>query len=84
MLLSGVVVDAHGRPVRDARVALTAAPVDVPDIAVLTGEDGGFGIAVPVPGTYRLGAYVDSGHGEETVEVEQGGAAGVRLVVRPS
>jgi hypothetical protein len=83
LLLSGVVVDPDGRPVPDARVALTAAPVEVPDIAVLTGEDGGFTITVPVSGSYRLAAYGDRGRAEETVDVEHGGVADVRLVVRP-
>jgi hypothetical protein len=83
LLLSGVVVDAAGRPVADARVALAAAPVEVPDIAALTGEDGGFSIAVPVTGVYRVAANGDQGRAEETVDVERGQAARVRLVLRP-
>lgn len=83
MLLSGIVVDAEGRPVADARVALAAAPVEVPDIAVLTGVDGEFSIAVPVAGSYRVAAHGDHGMAQETVEVEHGGAAAVRLVIRP-
>jgi hypothetical protein len=83
MLLSGVVVDPAGRPVADARVALTAAPVEVPDVAVLTGEDGEFTLTVPVAGSYRVAAHGDHGLGQETVDVDSGGAAGVRLVIRP-
>jgi hypothetical protein len=81
-LLSGVVVDAAGQPVADARVAL-AAPVEVPDIAVLTGEDGSFSIGVPVPGAYRITAHADQGHAEEAVDVERGRTARVRLVLQP-
>jgi Carboxypeptidase regulatory-like domain len=83
LLISGVVVDAAGRPVADARVALAAAPVEVPDIAALTGEDGGFSIRVPVTGSYRVAAYGDQERAEETVDVDQGRGAQVRLVLRP-
>ena len=83
MLLTGVVVDAEGRPVQDARVALAAAPVEVPDVAVLTGEDGAFSIAAPVAGSYRVAAYGDQGGAQETVEVGHGRDAEVRLVMRP-
>ena len=67
----------------DARVALAAAPAEVPDIAVLTGEDGAFSIAVPVSGSYRVAAHGDAGHAQETVEVGAGRAARVRLVIQP-
>jgi hypothetical protein len=82
-LLSGVVVDTAGQPVADARVALAAAPVEVPDIAVLTGEDGRFSIGVPVPGAYRVTAHADQGHAEEAVDVERGRTARVQLVLQP-
>jgi Carboxypeptidase regulatory-like domain len=76
-------VDADGRPVADARVSLVAAPVEVPDIAVLTGEDGGFSIGVPVTGSYRVAAYGDQGSAQEPVDVDHGPAAQVRLVLMP-
>jgi hypothetical protein len=83
LLLSGVVVDAAGRPVADARVALAAAPVEVPDIAALTDEDGRFSIAVPVTGAYRVTANADQGRAEEAVDVERGQTTRVRLVLQP-
>jgi len=83
LLINGVVVNGDGRPVGDARVALVDAPAEVPDIAVLTGEDGHFSIGVPVSGSYRVAAYGDAGHALETVEVGPGGAARVRLVIQP-
>jgi hypothetical protein len=76
-------VDAAGRPVTDARVALTAAPVEVPDVAVLTDEDGGFSLGVPVAGSYRIAAHGDHGSAQETVDVVRGRAAQVRLVLQP-
>lgn len=68
----------------DARVAVTHAPVEVPDVAVLTEEDGGFSLGVPVAGSYRVAAYGEQGSGEETVDVGRARAAQVRLVLRPS
>lgn len=63
----GRVVDAHGDPVPDARVALGAGPVPVPDIAVLTGSDGGFWFDAPVPGAYLVNAYSDDGSAQAQV-----------------
>jgi protocatechuate 3,4-dioxygenase beta subunit len=59
IVISGTVVDAHGRPVRGARVFLTDAPVPVPDIAALTDADGRFELTAPAPGSYTVGAASD-------------------------
>ncbi len=83
LVLMGVVVDSAGRPVADARVALASSPVEVPDIAGLTGEDGAFSLAVPVPGVYRVAVFADQGRAEESVEVDRDGTARVLLVVQP-
>jgi hypothetical protein len=83
LLISGVVVDAAGQPVGDARVAFTATPVEVPDIAALTGDDGRFSLAVPVAGVYRVAAIGDQGRAEETVDVALGQPKHVRLVLQP-
>ena len=62
----------HRRPSGpDVRVALTTSPVDVPDIAVLTGEDGGFSITVPAEGAYGVAAISDEVRTETTVEVRR-------------
>jgi hypothetical protein len=53
-LITGSVIDANGRPVADARIAFSRAPVAMPDIAMLTDERGTFTISVPVKGTYEL------------------------------
>jgi len=81
LVLGGTVVDASGHPVPDARVAFTTTPVPVPDIALLTGEDGEFSVAVPAEGSYGLAAVTDAGRAEETVEVRRGSTNRVRLVV---
>lgn len=83
LVLRGVVVDAAGGPVADARVALTAAPTEVPDIAVLTAADGSFSFAVPVPGSYRVAAFTDAVRAESTVDVERGRDTALRLVLPP-
>ena len=54
MIIDGAVTDPSGHPVVGATVLIASSPVPVPDIAALTGEDGGFSIAVPVPGDYGL------------------------------
>lgn len=55
-LITGVVTDEEGRPVAEAAVSVQAAPVPVPDISALTGSDGRFTYAPPVPGRYTLAA----------------------------
>ncbi|MFK5583269.1 MULTISPECIES: carboxypeptidase-like regulatory domain-containing protein [unclassified Serinicoccus] len=59
--IHGHVVDARGRPVPDARVAFGDGPVPLPDLALLTGADGGFHLEVPVPGRYAVRAVGDDG-----------------------
>lgn len=53
-MITGIVVDPQGHPVAGAVVAVTAAPVPVPDIAAVTGQDGRFSIMVSATGSYRL------------------------------
>lgn len=69
MLVRGVVHSADGELVDGAVVVFLAAPVDVPDIAAVTGDDGSFVVAVPAPGRYRLGIRAD-GHGLYAVDVD--------------
>jgi hypothetical protein len=83
LLLSGVVSDSTGEPVAGARVAIVAAPVEVPDIAALTSEDGRFSLGVPVAGNYRVAAFGDEGSADETVDIGPGSTAFVQLVLHP-
>ncbi|WP_026926829.1 carboxypeptidase-like regulatory domain-containing protein [Granulicoccus phenolivorans] len=78
--IRGVVVDAQGRPVPGARVALGAGPAALPDIALLTDDDGSFWVEVPTPGEYAVLASTDSGSGEARVTVNSGEQS-VRIVV---
>ena len=74
-LIRGRVLDKAGRPVAGARVMVDAAPAPMPDIALLSGEDGGFVLAAPAPGAYRLRAVTDeAGEALGTVEVDDGDA----------
>jgi hypothetical protein len=83
LLLTGIVSDSSGAPVAGARVAIVEAPVEVPDTALLTSEDGRFSLGVPAAGTYRVAAFGDEGSAQEVVDVEPGSTAIVRLVLRP-
>lgn len=50
-------------------VLIVDAPVDVPDIAALTGADGEFAVAAPAPGRYTL-AVRATGHADHTIDVD--------------
>ena len=67
-VISGVVVDAEGRPVAQARVCAVKAPGPMPDVAALTGPDGRFALAAPLPGDYEIGCTSDT-HGSATAAV---------------
>jgi len=53
------VVRAADRPIRDARVFISRAPVAVPDVAQLTDAGGRFALSVPVNGTYEISCRAD-------------------------
>ncbi len=55
MLIRGVIRDVGGAALEGAVVGFVDAPVDVPDIAAVTGGDGTFTIAAPARGRYRIG-----------------------------
>ena len=71
---------AGGAFLEGAVVVIVTAPVDVPDIAALTGDDGTFVVAAPAPGRYRLGVRAD-GHGEHELVVDVGGDVDVEVVL---
>ncbi|MET7293116.1 carboxypeptidase-like regulatory domain-containing protein [Streptomyces griseoloalbus] len=54
-LITGAVLDTAGKPVQGATVHLVDGPAPFPDIAALTGSDGGFSFSVPVEGVYTVG-----------------------------
>lgn len=59
MLIFGVVRDAVGRPVAQARVYVTDGPEPFPDIAALTTSDGSFRLSAASEGTYTLGCSAE-------------------------
>jgi hypothetical protein len=58
-VISGIVVDPQGKPVSDARVYFTNAPVPLPDIALLTDSNGKFSLSAPSTGIYTLECRVE-------------------------
>lgn len=79
LLIRGTVLGATGAPVAGAAVLIAAAPVPVPDVALLSSADGGFTLSVPAAGRYRLGARSDR-HGQTEVALEVG-AAGAHVTL---
>ncbi|GGW46426.1 carboxypeptidase-like regulatory domain-containing protein [Streptomyces griseoloalbus] len=53
-LITGVVLDTAGKPVRGATVHLVDGPGPFPDIAALTSGEGTFSFSVPVEGVYTV------------------------------
>jgi len=51
----GTVTGPDGEKIAEASVYFTGGPVPLPDIAQITTDEGGFRLAAPVPGTYRIG-----------------------------
>lgn len=81
-LIAGVVRDASGAPVEDARVYFTDAPAPTPDVAALTGADGSFSLTAPVEGTYTLECSAE-GFAATRATVASRDVAGVELTLRP-
>jgi hypothetical protein len=79
-LVSGVVKSQDGRPVANAMVSFVQAPVAVPEIALLTGEDGSFQLNAPSPGTYVMGAnHPEEGAGQQQTVVGAEGATPIEI-----
>ncbi len=79
-VISGVVLDDQGKPVREARVAFASAPVAIPDIAALTNDEGAFTLSAPVPGRYAVQVAAD-GFAAASAEAIVGNTA-AKLTVR--
>ena len=83
-MIAGVVVDAEGNPLEEARVYFVQGPVPLPDIAALTDAKGRFALSAPVSGTYELGVSTErpAGFFQETTTVEVGEERDVEAEVR--
>lgn len=74
-VISGIVRDRAGKPVAEARVYVAESPEPMPDVAMLSGEDGTFRVGAPAPGTYVIRCTSDDlGSGSATVNVPAGKA----------
>jgi carboxypeptidase family protein len=82
-IIAGMVQDAQGRPIGAARVYFVEGPVDVPDIAALTDDDGRFTLSAPAPGTYQI-QVASEGFTSTTAMVDVRGEQWVDLNVRLS
>ena len=79
--IHGQVVDPQGNPVTEAAVYIAAAPVNMPDVALLTDEQGNFVIGAPVTGRYEIGARSEPWVAVEVkVEVQEGQSAVVKIL----
>jgi hypothetical protein len=76
VLICGRVLTAEGEPVAAAAVYFVRGPVALPDVAQVTGADGGFSLTAPVPGRYRVGVNAPGAPAVER-EVTAGDASGV-------
>lgn len=80
-VIAGVVRDESGAPIKDARVYFAEAPVDIPDVAMLTGADGTFALTAPVDGTYTLESSAE-GFSSARSTVASPQATGLELTLR--
>jgi hypothetical protein len=82
--IAGVVVDARGNPVEEARVYFVEGPLPLPDIAALTDSSGRFALSAPVPGIYLIGVASEGFAGlvQETTTVEVREERSIDLEVR--
>ena len=58
-------MDEAGRPVVGARVYYASGPGAFPDLAALTGADGGFALSAPNAGRYEVQVQAD-GYARQT------------------
>lgn len=65
----GRVVDASGAPVARASVVITAGSVPVPEIALLSDDEGRFAVRLP-RGSFTFRAHDPAGTGEAEVNDE--------------
>lgn len=80
-MIAGTVLDKSGRPVSAAAITFAAAPVSMPDIALLSSADGSFALNAPVAGCYRLSIMAGERKVEVEVDVPAAGEANVRVEV---
>jgi Carboxypeptidase regulatory-like domain len=81
--VSGVVRDARGAPVAQARVWFHSGPAALPDVAALTDAAGRFTLSAPRAGAYEIGCNADArGATRVAVQVGERGAQ-LEIVLSP-
>jgi protocatechuate 3,4-dioxygenase beta subunit len=69
-IVRGKVIDPNGGPVREASVYFVSSPVNMPDIAQLTDDQGQFTLSLSAPGPYVIGVRSDDlGTAESKIEI---------------
>lgn len=77
--MKGRVVDADGRPVAGALVAVVWGTAPTPDIGRRTDDAGAFQVGLG-PGRYRIRATARGASGEVEVEGGQGGEIVIKIL----
>jgi hypothetical protein len=77
--LRGRVIDAGGAPIQGARIVIVASAVPMPEIALLSDEQGRFALRLP-PGRFTLRAH-GSGGSVGDLDVEGAPHAGEILIM---
>ena len=73
-------VDAGGTPVPNAHIVIVAASVPMPEIALLSDEQGRFSLRLP-RGSFTLRAHGPAGTGEAQVEVDGGQSGEIVIAI---
>lgn len=77
-IVHGKVIGPNGEPVREASIYFVSAPVNMPDIAQLTDDQGQFTLSLSAKGQYVLGVSSDEWettqtpievHGDEPLDI---------------
>ena len=80
-IVRGKVIDPKGGPVREASVYFVSSPVNMPDIAQLTDDQGQFTLSLTAQGLYVIGASSDEwGTAQSSIEIR--GDAPVDVEIR--
>ena len=80
--IRGRVVTEGGSPISGAVILIESGTVPTPDIGILSGDDGGFVLALP-PGTFQLLARTADGRsGRLTLDTSE--SESVVIVVKPA
>lgn len=78
-IVRGKVIGPNGEPVREASIYFVSAPVNMPDVAQLTDDEGQFTLSLSAKGQYVLGVSSDEWettqtpieiHGDEPLDVD--------------